>query len=348
MSRRRYSKKQRTAIRVKLKQLLGSAKKEIKKHNMDLSHAIKYLIDEKKENIRGALNSNEEGKVGIVLTENDFKNAGWDAEIDRLKKLRRQEIKANIAAAEAAAEAERKKEETMARMYNLQPPPGGWDEEGQLLEQEKKAFQGGKRRKTKRKRKRRRRRTRKRKGGCWPFCKRKPRVAEPLLETEEDVLDAIVQRLEGQKVMSREEIQKWEEERARIKEESEAHPSIRSRGGKRKTRRKRKKKTRRGRRGGTAFTSMGLPDGEAQQAVVAVQNTPQAPVQQRVGDENIRISPALQRALAQAERGAEIARRQQARSRRPMNLLASRRQGGGKRQKTKRRKTRKKRGRRQM
>ena len=238
MSRRGYSKKQRTAIRVKLKQLLGSAKKEIKKHNMDLSHAIKYLIDEKKENIRGALNSNEEGKVGIILTENDFKNAGWNAEIDKLKGLRRQEIISNI----AAAEAERKKEETMARMYNLQPPPGGWDEEGQLLEQEKKAFQGGKRRKTKRKRKRRRRRTRKRKAGCWPFCKRKPRVAEPLLETEEDVLDAIVQRLEGQKVMSRTDIQNWKEERERYKKEEATHPS---RGGKRRKTRRRKTKKRR-------------------------------------------------------------------------------------------------------
>ena len=153
MSRRGYSKKQRTAIRVKLKQLLGSAKKEIKKHNMDLSHAIKYLIDEKKENIRGALNSNEEGKVGIVLTENDFKNAGWNAEIDRLKKLRRQEIKANIAAAEAA----RKEQEVIDRMMNKQPPPGGWDEEGPLSEEEKKAFQGGKR-KTRRKRKTKKRR----------------------------------------------------------------------------------------------------------------------------------------------------------------------------------------------
>ena len=151
MSRRGYSKKQRTAIRVKLKQLLGSAKREIKKHNMDLSHAIKYLIDEKKENIRGAINF--EGKVGIVLTENDFKNAGWNAEIDRLKKLRRQEIISNIAAAEAA----RKEQEVIDRMMNEQPPPGGWDEEGELTEQEKKPFQGGKR-KTRRKRKTKKRR----------------------------------------------------------------------------------------------------------------------------------------------------------------------------------------------
>ena len=147
----RRNKEKKNKIRIKLKQLLNSAKREIENHNMDLSNAIKYLIDEKEENKREAINF--EGKVGIVLTDNDFKNAGWDAEIDRLKELRRQEIIDNIAKAEAA----RKKQEVIDRMMNEQPPPGGWDEEGELTEEEKKAFQGGKR-KTRRKRKTKKRR----------------------------------------------------------------------------------------------------------------------------------------------------------------------------------------------
>ena len=145
----RRNKEKKNKIRIKLKQLLNSAKREIENHNMDLSNAIKYLIDEKEENKREAINF--EGKVGIVLTDNDFKNAGWDAEIDRLKELRRQEIIDNIAKAEAA----RKKQEVIDRMMNDQPPPGGWDTFGQLKPYEKEVSSkwGGKR-KTRRKRKR--------------------------------------------------------------------------------------------------------------------------------------------------------------------------------------------------
>ena len=93
-------------------------------------------------------------------------------------------------------------------------------------------------------RRKRRRRTRKRKAGCWPFCKRKPRVEEPLLkETEEEILAATIRRLRAKGEMSREDIQNWEEERERIKKEAATHPS---RGGKRrKTRRKKKSRRRR-------------------------------------------------------------------------------------------------------
>ena len=153
----RRNKEKKNKIRIKLKQLLNSAKREIENHNMDLSNAIKYLIDEKEENKREAINF--EGKVGIVLTDNDFKNAGWDAEIDRLKELRRKEIIANIAKAEAA----RKKQEVIDRMMNDQPPPGGWDEVSQLTEEEKKAFEGGKR-KTRRRRRKRKTKKSRRKG----------------------------------------------------------------------------------------------------------------------------------------------------------------------------------------
>ena len=94
-------------------------------------------------------------------------------------------------------------------------------------------------RKTKRRRRKRRRRTRKRKAGCWPFCKRKPRVAEPLLgtETEEEILAATIRRLRAEGQMSREDIQNWKNKRARIKEEDAAHPS---RGGRRKKRKTKK------------------------------------------------------------------------------------------------------------
>ena len=152
----RRNKEKKNKIRIKLKQLLNSAKREIENHNMDLSNAIKYLIDEKEENKREAINF--EGKVGIVLTDNDFKNAGWDAEIDRLKELRRQEIIDNIAKAEAA----RKKQEVIDRMMNDQPPPGGWDTFGQLKPYEKEVSSkwGGKRKTRRRRRKRKTKKSR--------------------------------------------------------------------------------------------------------------------------------------------------------------------------------------------
>ena len=182
----RRNKEKKNKIRIKLKQLLNSAKREIENHNMDLSNAIKYLIDEKEENKREAINF--EGKVGIVLTDNDFKNAGWDAEIDRLKELRRQEIIDNIAKAEAA----RKKQEVIDRMMNEQPPPGGWDTAGQLTEEQKEVSSkwGGKR-KTRRKRKtkksrrkgrktkkRRKRKTRKKRGRGKVDKKTKKKMAK--------------------------------------------------------------------------------------------------------------------------------------------------------------------------
>jgi hypothetical protein len=90
-----------------------------------------------------------------------------------------------------------------------------------------------------RRRRKRRRRTRKRKAGCWPFCKRKPRVEEPLLkETEEEILAATIRRLRAKGEMSTEDIQNWEKKRARIKEEAATRPS--SGGKRRKTRRKKK------------------------------------------------------------------------------------------------------------
>ena len=162
MNRRTKHGKESRLLKMKLKQELASAKRVIKEEGKNLTDAIKYLKEIKQINIDNA------GKLGVVLTSKNFKDTGWDDEIKRLTNEYREQIRANIAEAEAA----RKKQEVIDRMMKDEPPPGGWDNFGQLEPYEKEVSSkwGGKRktrrkRKTKKRRKKKTRKTRKKRRG---------------------------------------------------------------------------------------------------------------------------------------------------------------------------------------
>ena len=145
---------------MKLKQELSTAKRFIKQKEMNLTDAIKYLKKIKQINIVNA------GKLGVELTPKNFKDTGWDAEIKRLTNEYREQIRANIEAAQK--QGIENQEEKDDGDDDIEPPPGGWDNYGQLEPYEKEVSSkwGGKRktrrkRKTKKRRKKKTRKTRK-------------------------------------------------------------------------------------------------------------------------------------------------------------------------------------------
>ena len=149
---------------MKLKQELATAKRVIKQEEMNLTDAIKYLKEIKQINIVNA------GKLGVELTPKNFKDTGWDAEIKRLTNEYREQIRANIEAAQKQG-MEKQEEKDAGDVNNdddIEPPPGGWDTIGELKGEDKEVSSkwGGKRktrrkRKTKKRRKKKTRKTRK-------------------------------------------------------------------------------------------------------------------------------------------------------------------------------------------
>ena len=143
---------------MKLKQELSTAKRRIKQEEMNLTDAIKYLKKIKQINIVNA------GELGIELKPKNFKDTGWDAEIKRLTNEYREQIRANIEAAQKQG-MEKQEEKDAGDVNNdddIEPPPGGWDTIGELKGEDKEVSSkwGGKR-KTRRKRKTKKRRKKK-------------------------------------------------------------------------------------------------------------------------------------------------------------------------------------------
>lgn len=142
---------------MKLKQELSTAKRRIKQEEMNLTDAIKYLKKIKQINIVNA------GELGIELKPKNFKDSGWDAEIKRLTNEYREQIRANIEAAQKQGiENQEEKDDGDDGDDDIEPPPGGWDTEGELTDYQKEVSSkwGGKR-KTRRKRKTKKRRKKK-------------------------------------------------------------------------------------------------------------------------------------------------------------------------------------------
>ena len=154
MSRRTKHGTEGRLLKMKLKQELSTAKRVIKQEEMNLTDAIKYLKEIKQINIVNA------GKLGVELTPKNFKDTGWDAEIKRLTNEYREQIRANIEAAQK--QGIENQEEKDDRDDDIEQPPGGWDTDGQLTEEQKEVSSkwGGKR-KTRRKRKTKKRRKKK-------------------------------------------------------------------------------------------------------------------------------------------------------------------------------------------